>query len=66
MIMKRMIINLFIEIKNRLFLMIDSYPYSACMTEIMELLQSTFSKMEDIYYRHFLLPKLRSIYIIGS
>jgi hypothetical protein len=65
MILKRFIINLFIDVKTKLFLMLDDQAYLSnnsryitCLTEIMEVLRTTLSKIEDIYYRHILFPKL--------
>lgn len=60
MILKRFIINLFIDLKNKLFCMLD-HDHVTCLTEIMEVLKTTLSKIEDIYYRHILFPKLINI-----
>lgn len=70
MILKKFIINLFINIKNKLFTIIDdeqlsliqSSRYVTCFTEIMKVLKSTLSQIEDIYYKHILFPKLQEIY----
>ena len=65
MILKKFIINLFINIKNQLFNIIDdemSSRYTTCFTEIIKVLKSTLSQIENIYYRHILFPKLQEYY----
>lgn len=57
--MKRFIINLFLKLKNQLFILIDEGKSSA-FTEIVDVLKHTLSKIEDIYYRHILFPKLKA------
>lgn len=54
--------NLFIDIKNKLFIMLESdlSMYTRCLTEIMEVLQTTLDKIENIYYKYFLFPKLQA------
>lgn len=62
---KRHIINLFIDIKNKIFTMIDDehmiFAKSGFLKELASVLTSTLSKIEDIYYKYFLLPKLHQI-----
>jgi hypothetical protein len=45
---------------NQMYLLNDS-RYFTCLTEIMDVLKTTLSKIEDIYYRHILFPKLVQI-----
>jgi len=67
---KRYIINLFIDIKQKLFTMLDAdflHPsYSKFLSELAEILSKTLSKIETIYYKYFLLPKLQHIYKSGA
>ena len=62
--LRRCIINLFLDIKTKLFIMIDdsnSQYYSSFLCELTEILSHTLSKIEDIYYKYFLLPKLQAM-----
>jgi hypothetical protein len=64
MILKRFIINLFLKLKTQLFRLIDEEQIyvlknSSALTEIIDVLKSTLCKIEDIYYRHILFPKLQ-------
>lgn len=38
----------------------DLSMYTRCLTEIMEVLQTTLDKIENIYYKYFLFPKLQA------
>ena len=66
---KRFIINLFIDIKNKIFHMIDNNNmyftntalYSKFLKELADVLSNTLVKIEDIYFKYFLLPKLQQI-----
>lgn len=63
MILKRFIINLFLKLKNQLFRLIDEdhmhlVNTSSAFAEIIDVLHVALSKIEDIYYRHILFPKL--------
>lgn len=68
MILKRFIINLFLNIKTHIFRIIDdeqiylihTSKYMDCFSELADVLKSTLSKIEDIYYRHILFPKLQA------
>jgi hypothetical protein len=40
--------------------------YSKFLSELAEVLSKTLSKIESIYYKYFLLPKLQQIYKTGS
>lgn len=64
MYLKRFIMNLFIDLKNRLFILLDNDVslYTSCLHEIMEVLQVTLSQMEGIYYKYILFPKLQGYY----
>lgn len=63
---KRYIINLFLDIKKKIFTILDAdllHPsYSKFMTELAQVLSKTLTKIETIYYKYFLLPKLQQIY----
>ncbi len=70
MIIKRLILNLFIEMKKKLFIMLDDKHSSqiySCFAEIMEVMQLTATKIENIYYKYNLFPKLQKhCYNVGS
>ena len=71
MLFKRIIINTFIHVKNKLYFLIDNTNqsnYMNCMIEIMEVLKSTYIQFENIYFKYFLYPKLLNVYSqnIGS
>lgn len=72
---KKQIINIFLDIKNIfnnimnennwLYFNKKKY-YFNFLTEIFEVLSNTLSKIETIYYKYFLFPKLEQIYKVGS
>jgi len=70
MILNRLITNLFIDIKNRLYYIIDDKnmffynkkSYDKCMRELIELLRITLAKIEDIYFKYILSVKLQKHY----
>ncbi len=72
MIFKKLIIDAFIRIKDRLQLLLNSDTnqsnYMNCMIEIMQVLKYTYTRFETIYFKYFLYPKLMQIYSqnIGS
>jgi len=65
---KKYTINLFIEIKNILHHIIlndnpkDQNNYNIALHKIIKILSITLKKIEDIYYIHFLEPKLKQHY----
>lgn len=67
---KQHILNLFINIKNKLFYILDEHllclSNKQCLTELINLLTFTLSRIEDIYYKYILRPKLQSVYMFGS
>jgi len=40
---------------------IMSKNYFLCMNEIMAVLENTFSKIQNIYFKYILLPKIRAL-----
>jgi hypothetical protein len=58
------ILNLFIEIKTKFFTMVDSeFSYNSLfLTELYQILSRTLIKIENIYYKYYLYPKLQNIY----
>jgi hypothetical protein len=72
MIFKKLIIDAFIRIKDRLQLLLNSDTnqsnYMNCMIEIMQVLKYTYTRFETIYFKYFLYPKLMQMYSqnIGS
>lgn len=72
MIFKKIIIDSFIRIKDRLRLLLNSDTnqsnYMNCMIEIMQVLKYTYTRFETIYFKYFLYPKLMQMYSqnIGS
>ena len=59
--------SIFIEIKKQINSIINdneilfSNNYFNCMDEIMTVLRNTLYKLQDIYYRYVLYPKLKKI-----
>jgi hypothetical protein len=59
--------SIFIEIKKQINYIINdneilfSNNYFNCMDEIMTVLRNTLYKLQDIYYRYVLYPKLKKI-----
>jgi hypothetical protein len=66
MIFKKIIIDAFIRIKDRLQLLLNSDTnqsnYMNCMIEIMQVLKYTYTRFETIYFKYFLYPKLMQMY----
>ena len=65
MILKRFIINLFLKLKTQLFRLIDEEQIylignTSAFSEIVDVLTVALLKIEDIYYRHVLFPKLQA------
>jgi hypothetical protein len=62
--LRRYIINLFLDIKNKIFTMMDDktlFAHTGFLKELASVLTNALSKIEDIYYKYFLLPKLEKI-----
>jgi hypothetical protein len=59
--------SIFIEIKKQINYIINdneilfSNNYFNCIDEIMTVLRNTLYKLQDIYYRYVLYPKLKKI-----
>ena len=59
--------SIFIEIKKQInYLIFDnqiisSNNYFKCMDEIITVLRNTLYKLQDIYYKYILYPKLKTI-----
>ena len=68
MMLKQFVMNLFINLKNKLFAMVDdnqvylinNSKYVTCLSEIIEVLATTLTRIEDIYYKYILFPKLQA------
>lgn len=64
---KRYINNLFLDLKKHIYNILDTdNRYDLCIylrgfEEIIKLLAKTLVKIEDIYYKHFLLPTLQKL-----
>lgn len=64
---KRYINNLFLDLKKQIYNILDTdnrydlHIYIRGFEEIIKLLSKTLVKIEDIYYKHFLLPTLQKI-----
>ena len=66
---KSYIINLFIDIKAKIHLMLNNdktfsnnqVKYSYFLTELSNVLTTTLLNIENIYYKYFLLPKLQKL-----
>ena len=59
--------NIFVEIKKQINYIINdneilySNNYFNCIDEIMAVLRNTLYKLQDIYYKYILYPKLKKI-----
>ncbi len=59
--------NIFNEIKKQIIYIINdgdvvySHNYIACLNEILCVLKSTLYKIQDIYYKYVLHPKLKKL-----
>ena len=59
--------NIFVEIKKQINYIINdseftySHNYINCMNEIMKVLRNALFKLQDIYYKYILYPKLKKI-----
>lgn len=62
---KKYINNLFLDLKKQIYGILDTdnrydlHIYIRGFEEIIKLLTKTLLKIEDIYYKHFLLPSLQ-------
>lgn len=58
------ILKLFIEIKTKFFTMVQSENSHNLLflTELYQILSRTLIKIENIYYKYYLYPKLQYIY----
>lgn len=62
--------NIFIEIKTQINYIINdsdftySHNYFKCMDEIIAVLRNTLNKLQDIYYKYILYPKLKKFNFI--
>jgi hypothetical protein len=71
--LKKFAMNLFINLKNKLFSIIDDNQiylinqskYVTCLSEIIEVLTNTLTRIEDIYYKYILFPKLQAAKAMG-
>ena len=59
--------NIFIEIKTQINYIINdsdftySHNYFKCIDEIIAVLRNALNKLQDIYYKYILYPKLKKI-----
>lgn len=59
--------NIFNEIKKQIIYIINdgdviySHNYITCLNEILCVLKSTLYKIQDIYYKYILYPKLKKL-----
>jgi hypothetical protein len=64
--LRKYILNLFIDIKNKFFIMIDHEKtayHSTFLIELYQILSQTLTKIENIYYKYILYPQLQKIYV---
>lgn len=70
MIFYNFVINLFLDIKKKLYFIIDDKEfifrnkknYEACMYELMHILNTTLIKMNKLYYKYILSEKIKDVY----
>lgn len=66
--LRKYVLNLFIDIKNKFFIMIDHEKatyHSTFLIELCQILSQTLTKIENIYYKYILYPQLQQIYASG-
>lgn len=72
--LKKQIINIFLDIKNIFYYILNDNwlyfnnkkYYFNFLNEIFDVLSNTLLKIETIYYKYFLFPKLQQFYKTGS
>lgn len=70
MIFYNFVINLFLDIKKKLYFIIDDKDfyfrnkknYEACMYELMHILNTTFKKLDKLYYKYILSEKIKGMH----
>jgi hypothetical protein len=71
MIFYNFVINLFLDIKKKIYFIIDDKEffirnrknYESCMYELMHILNSTLKKLDKLYYKYILSEKIKNVRI---